>query len=192
MTPRDVRYRTNLGAMVLSRASGFSAGIRMFVSLARGARAGGALADTGALAAVAALADSSGLVEVDHAGRSFKSHPLIQRLLREELGCAHDGTMAALIEARCGYFGDDHDCIDDGKHRVMREVAAAAGHVLDRMKDDSLQRAAWICAMRARVLQMDWLVMENDSPAWGIQYVHLQDDLNRLQGAVFDVCDVAA
>jgi hypothetical protein len=129
---------------------------------------------------------------VDHVGRSFTLHPLIQRVLREELGCEHDGTIAAMIEARCGCFGDNDDCIDGGKRRVMREVAAAAGHVLDRMKDDSLQRAAWICAMRARVLQMNWLVTESDSPACGIQYGHLQDDLNRLQGAAPDVRDVAA
>jgi hypothetical protein len=191
MTPKNVWYKTSLIAMILSRASGFSASIRMFVSLARGARAGGALADTGALAAVAALAGRSGIVTVDHTGRSFKIHPLIQQVLREELGGVHDGTMTALIEARCG-FVDNHDCIDDGKRRVMREVAAAAAHVLDQMKDGCLQRAAWIAAMRARVLQMEWLVTENDSPAWGIQYGLLQDNLNWLQEAARDVSDVAA
>jgi len=74
----------------------------------KGARAEGVLAGvTDALGDVAAAVGSSGLVEVDGAGRVFGMHQLLQKAVRAEVGQAHDDVMAALLEARCGCMGDE-------------------------------------------------------------------------------------
>ena len=65
----------------------------------KGARAEGVLAGvTDALGDVAAALESSGLVEVDEAGRLFSMHQLLQEAVRAEVGQAHDDGMAALLE----------------------------------------------------------------------------------------------
>ncbi len=62
---------------------------------------------TDALGDVAAAVGSSGLVEVDEAGRLFGMHQLLQKAVRAELWQAHDDSMAALLEGRCGCMGDE-------------------------------------------------------------------------------------
>ncbi len=125
----------------------------------KGARDEGVLAGvTDALEGVAAVVGSSGLVEVDEAGRLFGMHQLLQQAVRAELGDAHDGAMAALLEARCGHMGDEYR-IDHRVQGVMREVVAVAGHLLDAMKAAAAQRAVWVCGMRLRVLQLARCVM---------------------------------
>jgi tetratricopeptide (TPR) repeat protein len=120
----------------------------------KGARAEGVLAGvTDALGGVAAALGSSGLVEVEEGSRLFGMHQLLQQAVRAELGDTHDDAMAALLEARCGYMGDEYR-IDHRMHSVMREVVAAAGHVLDGIKAAAAQRTVWVCGMRVRVLQM--------------------------------------
>jgi hypothetical protein len=100
---------------------------------------------TDALGDVAAAVGSSGLVEVDEAGRLFGMH-LLQKAVRAELWQAHDDGMAALLEGRCGCM-DDEDRVDYQMYGVMREVGGAAGHVFGRMKAAAAQRAAWVCSM---------------------------------------------
>jgi hypothetical protein len=120
----------------------------------KGARAEGVLAGvTDALGDVAAAVGSSGLVEVDEAGRLFGMHQLLQKAVRAEVGQAHDDVMAALLEARCGCMGDEEE-VDHRMYGVMREVVGAAGHIVGRMKAAAAQRAAWVCSMRVRVLQL--------------------------------------
>ena len=117
-------------------------------------RAEGVLAGvTDALGDVAAAVGGSGLVEVDEAGRLFGMHQLLQKAVRAEVGEAHDDAMAALLEARCGCMGDE-ERIDHRMYGVTREIVGAAGHVLGRMKAAAAQRAAWVCGMRVRVLQL--------------------------------------
>ena len=120
----------------------------------KGARAEGVLAGvTDALGDVAAAVGSSGLVEVDEAGRLFGMHQLLQKAVRAEVGQAHDDVMAALLEARCGCMGDEEE-VDHRMYGVMREVVGAAWHVVGRMKAAAAQRAAWVCSMRVRGLQL--------------------------------------
>ena len=92
-------------------------------------------------------------MEVDEAGRLFGMHQLLQKAVRAEVGEAHDDAMAALLEARCGCMGDE-ERIDHRMYGVTREIVGAAGHVLGRMKAAAAQRAAWVCGMRVRVLQL--------------------------------------
>jgi tetratricopeptide (TPR) repeat protein len=73
--------------------------------------------------------------------------------VRAEVGQAHDDAMAALLEARCGCMGDEEK-VDHRMYGVMRELVRAAGHVMGRMKAAAAQRAAWVCSMRVRVLQL--------------------------------------
>ena len=116
------------------------------------ARAEGVLAGvTDALRDVAAAVESSGLVEVDEAGRLFGMHQLLQKAVRTEVGQAHDNGMAALLEARCGCMGDEYG-IDHRMYGVIREVVGVTWHVLGQIKAAAMQRAAWVCNMRVRVL----------------------------------------
>ncbi len=66
-------------------------------------------------------------------------------------GQAHDNGMAALLEARCGCMGDEYG-IDHRMYGVLREVVGVAWHVLGQIKTAAMQRAAWVCNMRVRVL----------------------------------------
>jgi tetratricopeptide (TPR) repeat protein len=80
-------------------------------------------------------------------------HQLLQKAVRAEVGQAHDDVMAALLEARCGCMGDEEH-VDHRMYGVMREVVGAAWHVVGRMKAAAAQRAAWVCCMRVRVMQL--------------------------------------
>jgi tetratricopeptide (TPR) repeat protein len=89
-------------------------------------------------------------------------HQLLQKAVRAEVGQAHDDVMAALLEARCGCMGDEGE-VDHRMYGVMREVVGAAGHVVGRMKAAAAQRAAWVCSMRVRVLQLARAVIGDQS-----------------------------
>jgi tetratricopeptide (TPR) repeat protein len=120
----------------------------------RGVRADCVLADvTDDLGVVAAAVESSGLVDVDAAGRTLGMHQLLQQAVRAELGNAHDGAMAALLEARCGCMGDG-ECIDHRMYGVIREILSAAAKVVLEIKSASQFRAVWACNMRLRLLQL--------------------------------------
>ena len=131
------------------------------------------------VAGVAAGVGGSGLVEVNGAGRLFGMHQLLQKAVRAEVGDAHDGVMAALLEARCGCMGDE-DRIDHRFYGVVREVVGAAGHVLGRMKAAAAHRAAWVCGMRVRVFQLAELVMGAQSLEALAYYDALDADLSAL------------
>jgi len=186
MVLQDVSCNRNRaqGAVLLRYVAGQSMALRLFIPYARGAD--GVLADTDALAAVAALVRSSGLVrdgECNEEGRLFGTHELIQKIVREEVGDTHDGAMAAMLEARCGCYGDD-ERVDIGMHGVVREVVIAAGHVLERMKVVAPQRAAWVCIMRVRLLQMAHLVLGKQSPELDTDYNALNADRAALQALI--------
>jgi hypothetical protein len=134
---------------------------------------------TDALGGVAAALGSSGLVEVDKGSRLFGMHQLLQKAVRAEMGDRHDDAMAALLEARCGCMGDEV-VIDYRMYGVMREVVGAAGHVLGRMKAAAAQRAAWVCSMRVRVMQLARAVIGAQSLEVRAYYDALNADLSAL------------
>jgi tetratricopeptide (TPR) repeat protein len=134
---------------------------------------------TDALGDVAATVSSSGLVDVIQAERRLGMHQLLQQAVRAELGDAHDGTMAALLEARCGCMGDEYG-IDQRMYSVMREVVSAAAHVVGRMKAAAPWRAAWACGMRVRVLQLGRIVVGAESLEIRNFYNALDADLSAL------------
>ncbi len=183
MVQRDVRRSRNRaqGAVLLRHVAGQSMALRLFIPCARGAD--GVLADTDALAAVAALVRSSGLVRVDEESRSFRTHKLIRKMVREEVGDAHDDAMAAMLEVRCGCYGDD-ERVHVGMRGVVQKVVIAAGYVLKRMKAVAPQRAAWVCVMRVRLLQMEHLVLGNQSPELYSDYMALDADRAELQALI--------
>jgi hypothetical protein len=143
-------------------------------------RVEGVLAEvTDDLGGVAAAVGSSGLVDVDAAGRTLGMHQLLQQAVRAELGDVHDDAMAALLEARCGCTGDAID-VDERIYVVMREVVVAAALVVGRIKAAAGRRSAWACGMRVRVLEMARLVMGEQSLAMKFFYDAVDADLSAL------------
>jgi hypothetical protein len=60
----------------------------------------------------------------------------------------------------------------------------AAGHVLERMKVVTPQRAAWVCIMRVRLLQMAHLMLGKQSPELDTDYKALDADRSALKALI--------
>jgi len=129
------------------------------------ARPEGVLADvTDGLSVVAAAVGSSGLVDVDEVGRTFGMHQLLQQAVRAELGDAHDGSLAALLEARCGHMSDEN-YNNQLLYGVMQEVVVAAAHVVSQLKAAAPSRSRWACCMRLRMAELVCLLLTPQSLA---------------------------
>jgi tetratricopeptide (TPR) repeat protein len=140
----------------------------------KGARAEGMLEDvTDALGSVAAALESIGFVEVNEAERVFSMHRMLQRAVRAEVGGSQDGAMAALLQTRLG-FVDDEAHFDPRSYGVIWEIAVAAAHVLDQIKAADPDRAAWVCSMRVRLLQLARYVINSKS----LDVAALNDELD--------------
>jgi hypothetical protein len=114
-----------------------------------------ALQEVEGLKNVAGALRSSGLVQVDEANRVFGMHQLLQQAVGKELGWQrHCNLMQALLQARCGQFGDEQ-WFDVGRFGVMREVSGAAVAAVGRVRDEGLgQGEAWCSGMLLRLYEV--------------------------------------
>ncbi len=116
------------------------------------------LQEVDGLKSVAKLLNSCGLLVIDEKNRMFGMHKLLQQAVGMELGWQTQcKRMQALLQARCGQFGDE--VMYTGQFVVMREILRVVVSIVERVRSlDDGQSVAWCSGMLLRLFEVTQVV----------------------------------